>query len=523
VDWGGRSGLAVAAALALIVGIGAGLRFAGIDAGTPFVYHPDEWNIVKNAMNMVRDLDPLPHSYTYPSLLVVLVSILVAAIHGLGGPTLDTSQHWLFEREVLPEQFVYFLAARYLVAILGLVTILLVYAIGARLRGRTAGLGAAAVLAVAPLHVENSRFATTDVPVAFGVALALLATLRAVDDGRDRWWIAAGIAAGLAGSTKWNGLAVLGVPLLACLLAGGRSGNVVSFARRRAPWLICLAALITVVVATPGIILEPRIAVSGLLQLRRQYGSVDPASDVHSVAVAAGSLAAGLGPLILVIAVGGLALILAARRPTELPIAAFAAGYFAIVALTPRQFDRNLLPLLPYLALAASLGLTAAAGWTARRLAAGSPTPDPHHRLPGALLAGGVLAVALLPATVRQVAAAVQPQPPDTRTLAVEWVGSHIAAGASIVREVYTPQIGPEYRARAIFYLADQSLADYRRLGVQYLIASEAAYQRYLVPGASSPAAAFYAQLFELPEVGRIDSGPGRQGPLIRIFELAPA
>ena len=41
-----------------------------------YVYHPDEWYIAKNAMNMVRDLDPLPHFYLYPSLLILLVTAI---------------------------------------------------------------------------------------------------------------------------------------------------------------------------------------------------------------------------------------------------------------------------------------------------------------------------------------------------------------------------------------------------------------------------------------------------------------
>ena len=66
-------------------------------------------------MVMVRELDPLPHFYQYPSLMPILSAVVVAAVHGLGGPTLETGQPWLLEREVLPEQFAYFLATRLLV------------------------------------------------------------------------------------------------------------------------------------------------------------------------------------------------------------------------------------------------------------------------------------------------------------------------------------------------------------------------------------------------------------------------
>jgi hypothetical protein len=61
---------------------------------------------------------------------------------------------------------------------------------------------------------------------------------------------------------------------------------------------------------------------------------------------------------------------------------------------------------------------------------------------------------------------------------------------------------------------------DYRRLGVRYLIASDSAHARFLAPGASPVVAAFYTELLALPEVGRIEPGPGQQGPRIQVFEL---
>jgi predicted membrane-bound mannosyltransferase len=451
--------------------------------------------------------------------MILMATVLVAGVHGLGGPALVTGQEWLYRREVLPEQFIYFLATRYLVALIGLATIVVVYLVAARLRGRAAGLLAAAALAVAPLHIENSRYATTDVPVALAVAIALLVTIRAVGDGRDRWWVAAGIAAGLAGSTKWNGLVVVAVPLLACLLATGRPTDLVGFARRRTPWLIGAAAGLTVLVVTPGLVLEPGLVLRAFLQLRRQYAAALP-SDASSIATAAGDLASGLGPIALAVAIAGLVVLLAGRRPTGVPLVGFAIGYFAIVGLTPLQFSRNLVPLLPVLAVAAGVGAAGAGTWIARHLARALPQAGLRARPIVTLAPPVILAVALLLGTVALANSAWQPAALDTRTIAFDWIRTNIPAGSRIAREVYTPQLGPEYQGRALFYLNELSLADYRGLGIRFLIASESAYARFLVPGTSPPAGEFYAQLFQLPEVGRIEPGPGRQGPLIRIFEL---
>jgi 4-amino-4-deoxy-L-arabinose transferase-like glycosyltransferase len=518
----------VATALALLIVLGGALRLAGIDAGNPYVYHPDEWYLAKTGMVMVRELDPLPHFYQYPSLMPILSAVVAAVVRGLGGPTLETDQPWLLEREVLPEQFVYFLAVRVLVAMIGLATILVVYLIGARLRGRTAGLAAAAIVAVSPLHITNSRFATTDVPLALAGAVALLVTIHAVKDGRDRWWAAAGIAAGIAASTKWNGLAILGVPLLACFLAGGRASDLVrpaaliAFARRRTPWLIGFAAVATVLAITPGLLLEFRTAGRNILQLGRHYGEAEPYSSVDSISYAAGALAQGLGPLVVVAALVGLALMLADRRPAEVPIPAFVAVYFLVVALAPRQYERNLMLLVPLLAVAAGAAVAETAARTAEILRRRTSSGETTTAAAGAV-AAALLAVALIPGTVGVVQAATAPVGPDTRTIAIDWIHANIPAGSSIAREVYTPQVGPEYRVQQTFYLADLSLDEYRRRGVRYLIASESAWARFLAPGGAPEAAAFYEQLFKLPEIGRIERGPGEQGPRIQVFELAGA
>ena len=61
--------------------LGGALRLAGIDALGPYVYHPDEWYLAKSGMVMVRDLDPLPHFYQYPSLMPILSAFVAAVVH----------------------------------------------------------------------------------------------------------------------------------------------------------------------------------------------------------------------------------------------------------------------------------------------------------------------------------------------------------------------------------------------------------------------------------------------------------
>jgi uncharacterized protein (TIGR03663 family) len=82
-------------------------------------------------------------------------------------------------------------------------------------------LAVAGVLAVDPLLVYFSRFSRADVPLAVFAFVAFAFAVRAYDTGRTRHLLAAGLAAGLATTTKENVLVYLACVLGACVLAVG--------------------------------------------------------------------------------------------------------------------------------------------------------------------------------------------------------------------------------------------------------------------------------------------------------------
>jgi len=92
-------------------------------------------------------------------------------------------------------------------AIAGFLIIALVYPIARRLGLSPEWALAALVLAAAdPLGIAQSRIATLDVFVAFWTVLCIYLTLRYVQEGRRRRWLAlAGLSAGMALGTKWSG------------------------------------------------------------------------------------------------------------------------------------------------------------------------------------------------------------------------------------------------------------------------------------------------------------------------------
>jgi 4-amino-4-deoxy-L-arabinose transferase-like glycosyltransferase len=105
-------------------------------------------------------------------------------------------------------------SARLVPALLGFACCALLYAAGARLYGRRAGLLGAVVLAASPLHFGGSQYVNHDLAVATWISAALLAFAvgdRREGSGRTRWLLAGYAAMGLAVLTK--GLIGIVLPL----------------------------------------------------------------------------------------------------------------------------------------------------------------------------------------------------------------------------------------------------------------------------------------------------------------------
>jgi 4-amino-4-deoxy-L-arabinose transferase-like glycosyltransferase len=76
--------------------------------------------------------------------------------------------------------------ARYLSAAAGIASVLMIFHIGVRLFGRTTALAAAVLLSLAFLHVRDSHFGVTDVPMTFMVLVAFFFIVRLSESGAKR-------------------------------------------------------------------------------------------------------------------------------------------------------------------------------------------------------------------------------------------------------------------------------------------------------------------------------------------------
>src|SRR5262245_27352233 len=199
--------LRAALPLAGMLALAAALRFTALDFGLPYPHaRPDEGTAVGHAVAILSG-DPNPHFFHWPSLALYVFAAVLAIAHTFGAAL------------TAPQQVV---LVRAVVAAAGTLTVVPAARITASLAGRDtpvagrdAALTAALFLAVAPLHVRESHFAMTDVLMTLFVTIALALAVRARETGRARTFSAAGAAAGIAASTKYNAAALLAVVLAA--------------------------------------------------------------------------------------------------------------------------------------------------------------------------------------------------------------------------------------------------------------------------------------------------------------------
>src|SRR5262245_4303195 len=191
-----------------IIVVAAVLRFWALGAGIPYSIGVDEPELMNRAVQMMRTGDFNPRFFDYPGFYIHL-QLVVASIRFLFGAT---AGQWQSLDQAAPTDF--YLWGRAVTALMGTATVLIVYLIGMRWGTRYAALSAG-LLAVMPIHVRESHYILTDVPVTFFVALTFLLALRANEQERTSAFALAGVAAGLATATKYPGAVALLLPLVA--------------------------------------------------------------------------------------------------------------------------------------------------------------------------------------------------------------------------------------------------------------------------------------------------------------------
>ena len=411
--------------LAVILAVGFSLRLLGIDFGLPHTdCRPDEGVLVRKALAAAGgDLDP--GFFHYPSFHIYTLAGLFGACYAAGwlAGIYPTPQDFLLRYFIDPSGL--YLAGRLLGALLGTASIYLVYLVGRQAGGVRAGLTGAAFLSVCFLHVRDSHYLTVDVPAAFYLLLAAVLLLRFLRTGGTGWLAASALFSGIAVSTKYNAAIVVAVfagYLCARGLAQHRrsgpppgDGSAPPVSLRHAAVFAAVTA-VAAALGTPYAVLDFNSFAADVLSEREHFATghgldLGRGWTYH----AATTLPAALGWPMYAAALAGCAVLFRAGGAPAMLVVAM-VFYYAVAGSGKTVFFRYMLPLAPFLCVAAACGLERLFAVARMR----------------ALWRTAVVLLVAAPSLYASVRLGILLQRTDTRLLAAEWIETHVPAGSRI-------------------------------------------------------------------------------------------
>jgi 4-amino-4-deoxy-L-arabinose transferase-like glycosyltransferase len=455
------------------------LRLWSIRHGLPFVYSVDEeQHFVPHAVHMIGGgLNP-GYFENPPALTYLLFAVFKLRFHA-GFPFGSSG----FLRSFRHDPTAVFTTARVVVALLGTLSVGLIYWAGKRFFDRRVGLLAAVLMACAFLPVFYAKQALNDAVTLVPLTVALVGCLAVYERARTWDWVLAGAAIGVAIDVKYTAgamVAVLAVAAVARLIEK----------RLTVRQLLTGGALAVAALVVAVIVLNPYALVDFSLfkhQVLNQAGTAGSSGKIGQSSQPGWiyyiwTLTWGLGWVPLFAAAAGAVLALRSDRVRGLMLVVFPVLLWLFLGGQARHFGRWYMPAYPAIVLLAAYGAVRAvdalpAVWASR------------HRVAIVAAAGVLLAMQGLWTSVRVDSVLAHT---DTRTQARQWIEQNVPPNSGLVVEpaVFPAdflRIGKPKQAYRLFpikppfqayekHLSPALLQRYRQQGYCYVLV--ASYQR---------------------------------------------
>jgi len=413
------------ALLLLAIASGMALRVLGVGFCYPMLHcHPDEHYLVRPAMHMLRTGDLNPHLFVYPTLYIyILLGVFcLTFLYGISAGL------WNDVGGSMARPAPFHIAGRLATAALGTASIGAVYIAGKRLLDRQSAAVAALVLALMPLHVAASHFVTTDVCAAFFCVAALCSAAAVANEGSRRAYLFAGLLCGFAIAAKYNAfLVAVNVPL-AHWINPRRERFFDRNLWRGLAW-IPLGFLI----ACPYALLDLPRFLDGVANEISHYhhGHIGHQGELNRLFYFLFLAGRGFGPVLTALGIFGLVTMFRRFRRSHLLLLAFPLLYMLFVGAYKVRFVRNLMPVLPYLALWIGFGAVEALRQVREAW------PRLARIRPWKLALVGLLLALAQPASTAVMETA-RLSGTDTRVQAREWIERHLPRGTALLLQSWS-------------------------------------------------------------------------------------
>ncbi|MGK7911707.1 MAG: ArnT family glycosyltransferase [Synechococcus sp.] len=461
--------------LGIIVLIALGIRVWGVNFGLPNLFHPDEPNKIIMAQNMFKTGDLNPHYFKKPTLFIYINALayipyfLIGKLLGLLDKPTDILSPIVLEGGVgyspMPSVV---LMGRMLTVLISTASIIAIFFVGKQISGRNAvGLLAAIMMTASPINVENSRYITSNAFLTFFVVAVTWTAVRIFQTGKTKYYIFAGIATGLAISSKYPGILVGIIPLVAHFLQS--KGNRITDNRLR------LAAIFVVVAffsTTPFALLDPVTFLKDTLGEFFHYSSGHPGMEGKSLEFYVNLMWKNAGIFYILAAFGILTGLL--RRSKEIfLLSIYPVVYFIFICSFTVRNDRTFLPMSPLMFLLAASFITYLFG-NAKALKSNAA------RQLSIFFITALLVTSLITPTSRVIAKADRLLRVDSRETARVWISENFLPGTNFAIERYSPFIDPElFSVHTEAYIINREPEWYVENQFDYVVFSIGAYGRY--------------------------------------------
>ena len=451
------------------------LRLWGTGFGLPYEYHIDENQYVRQAATMgTRGLNPADW-FNPPFFKYILLSEY-GALYGVGrllGWFASTSD---FGAKLTVDPTWLYLLGRWTSALMGSITVIIIYWTGKKAYNRMTGILGALLTAIAFLPVRESHFAVNDAAATLWISLAILSSIGILKNGTWRWYILGGISLGLGFATKYHALAGI-IPLVIAHFLTHFDSN------RKSPIIKLIGSfaimILTAVIVSPYFILAAGKVwrnASSLFsagQVGFEGWQIDPAGGFIFYIK---TLLWGLGWALTLVSIISTIIILFRHRLIDLVLISFPLVFYIYMGFQKMFFGRFILPAIPPLILVTSALII-------QTLSRFSQTN--FIRKYGLVCIALVLGAQPLINSIRFDFLLSQT---DTRTIAKSWIEQNIPDGSKIAMDFayLCPSLSTKEKPVAlskntyqVWYpdftmgkgLPDHALGWYQNQGYRYLVA----------------------------------------------------
>lgn len=471
------------------------LRFPGFLHGLPTYPDADEPVIVGLAVNVLKG-QINPHWFLHPSLYIYLnafvigcVQIAYHGLHALGFFSYDYTPYWLF-----------FAACRFFNILLSLVTIVIVYTMTSLVKTRKAGIFAALVMAILPLHTMHSIRVVPNSITLCTITFTIFFSLKyLVKEKSVRWLYTAALFSGLAIGAKYMFVAPVSF-LLAKWFKDRKEGHQFF----DTPLFLSLGIVIgTFLLTTPFAVLSFREFIEiGPLTQNAIYSAGPTQYPFVFYVTSLFKSSTGASPVIFLLFIGGLIIYMKENYEESLIIFIIPLTWLLFCSFYGLTFMRQIIIMSVPLAVFTGIII------------------EKFPRLWTQLLLLIILSISPMINNIRHIR---NVKKPDIRYTASEWINENLPAGSRIAREEYTPYCDDnEFVCTyiGICGLAFITPGTIRKNGYDYVIS--ASHDRFLrYPEKCAKEIENYRNILsEFDVIKEFDPGKKFRGDIIRIIKI---